>query len=105
MKRALNKKISLQPDRLSKPAATKFDSQDRGVVPKISKQVRSPTILRWFRGGYSPGYNLAITIGGMVFVETMVMAVGNFYRSLPYYHQVILNAAVMTVIILLLRYL
>ena len=104
MKLSLDQKIGLQPDTPSKPAEAKLDSQNRGVVPNSSEEARSPTILRWFRGRYSPGYNLAITIGGIVIAEAIAMAVVYFYRSLPYYQQVILDATVMTVIIFPLLY-
>ena len=104
MKLSLHKKISLQPDTPSEPAEAKLDAQNRGVVSKSSEEARSSGILKWFRGRYSPGYNLGITICGIVIAEAIAMAVVYFYRSLPYYQQVVLDAAVMTVIIFPLLY-
>jgi len=105
MNLSLHKKISLQPDTPSKLEGAKFDSQDQKTMLKGSEEARSSRILKWFRGRYSPGYNLAITICGIIIAEAMAMAVVYFYRSLPYYQQVILDATVMSVIILPLLYL
>lgn len=57
------------------------------------------------RGRFSPGHNLAITIGGIVVAEAIAMVVVYFFRSLPYYQLIFLDAAVMTVIIFPLIYL
>jgi signal transduction histidine kinase len=54
--------------------------------------------------GYSPGFILLITIVGIALAETIAMAVIYFFRYLPYYQQVLLDAAVMTVIIFPLLY-
>lgn len=52
----------------------------------------------------SPGYILAITIGGIALAEVIAMIVVYYLRYLPYYQQVLLDAFVMTVIIFPLLY-
>lgn len=53
---------------------------------------------------YSSGYNLLIIVSGIVLAETIAMVVVYFYQHLPYYQQVLLDAAVMTIIITPLLY-
>jgi len=78
---------------------------------ELSHKERDPTVrndsdpspsepnLKWIEERYSPRYNLLITIGGIAIAESIAMVVVYFFRHLPYYQQVILDAAVMTVII------
>jgi PAS domain S-box-containing protein len=53
---------------------------------------------------FSLGYNLTIIIGGVAIAEVIAMGVVYFYRFLPYYQQVLLDATVMAVIIFPLIY-
>ena len=53
---------------------------------------------------YSPGYNMFITISGIVIAEIFAMGVVYFNLALPFYQQVILDAGVITVIIVPLLY-
>jgi PAS domain S-box-containing protein len=60
--------------------------------------------LNRIQGKFSPGYNLFIIISGIAVAEIIAMIVVYFYRTLPYYLQVALDAALMTVIIFPLIY-
>jgi PAS domain S-box-containing protein len=53
---------------------------------------------------YSPRHILAITIGGIALAEVIAMIFVYYVRDWPYYQQVILDAAIMTVIIFPLLY-
>src|SRR6266498_234393 len=73
-------------------------------VSEISSQSkrgnpRSASEANWILGRYSPGYNLIITIGGIAIAETIAMVIVYFYKFLPYYQQVLIDATIMTVII------
>jgi len=89
-----------------------ISSQDNGDNPRSlvrkvgtsSKGLRSANDIKWIKGRFSPGYNLAITIGGIAIAEVIAMIIVYFYRFLPYYQQVLMDAAVMTVIIFPLLY-
>lgn len=50
-------------------------------------------------GRHSPRYTLLITVAGIAVAEVIAMIIVYFFRSRPYYQQVILDAIVMTVII------
>lgn len=56
------------------------------------------------QGKYSPLFILLITIIGIAMAETIAMIVVYFERHLPYYQQVAIDAAVMTVIIFPILY-
>src|SRR5512145_2805279 len=56
------------------------------------------------QGKQSPLYSLVVLIVGIAVAEVIAMIVVYFYRDLPYYQQVFLDAAVMTVIIFPLLY-
>ena len=56
------------------------------------------------QGKYSPLFILLITIIGIAMAETIAMIVVYFERHLPYYQQVVIDAAVMTVIIFPILY-
>lgn len=58
----------------------------------------------WTKGRYSTGYNLIVIVSGIVIAETIAMIVVYFFQHLPYYQQVVLDAAVMTLIITPLLY-
>jgi PAS domain S-box-containing protein len=60
--------------------------------------------LKRIQGKYSPASILLITIMGIVIAEIIAMVVVYFFRYLPYYQQVLLDASVMTVIIFPLLY-
>lgn len=60
--------------------------------------------LRQIPGKFSPGRILAITIGGIAIAELIAMIVVYYYRFLPYYLQIFLDAAIMLVIIFPLLY-
>jgi len=53
---------------------------------------------------YFPGYILLIIVLGIALAEVIAMIVVYYYRHLPYYEQVLLDATVMTVIIFPLLY-
>jgi PAS domain S-box-containing protein len=53
---------------------------------------------------FSPGPILTITIGGIAFAEVIAMIVVYYFRDLPYFQQVLIDAAIMTVIIFPLLY-
>jgi len=60
--------------------------------------------LKRIQGRYSPASILLITILGIAAAEGIAMIVVYFYRDLPYYQQVLLDASVMTVIIFPILY-
>jgi len=60
--------------------------------------------LKSIQGKYSPGAILLITIMGIAIAEIIAMMVVYFFRYLPYYQQVFLDAGIMTVIIFPLLY-
>jgi len=60
--------------------------------------------LRKIQGRYSPVSVLLITIIGIAVAEIIAMIVVYFYRHLPYYQQVLLDASIMTVIIFPILY-
>jgi len=60
--------------------------------------------LRKIQGNYSPISILLITVAGIALAEIIAMIVVYFQRHLPYYQQVLIDAAVMTVIIFPLLY-
>jgi len=60
--------------------------------------------LKSIQGKYSPGVILLITIMGIAVAEIIAMVVIYFFRDLPYYQQVLLDAGIMTVIIFPLLY-
>jgi len=64
-----------------------------------SEKFGSDIDLKQLSRRYSPGFNLIMTVGGIAIAETIAMVVVYYFRSLPYYQQVALDAAVMTVII------
>ena len=76
-------------------------SPRRATVPERPHTARA---LKWIRDLYSPGYNLIVTIGGIAIAESIAMIIVYFYRFLPYYQQVLMDAAVMTMIIAPLLY-
>ena len=55
--------------------------------------------LRGIQGKYSPWVMLLITIAGIAIAEIIAMIVVYFFRHLPYYQQVLFDAAIMTAII------
>ena len=55
--------------------------------------------LRGIQGKYSPGVMLLITIVGIAIAEIIAMFFVYFLRHLPYYQQVLFDAAIMTTII------
>ena len=61
--------------------------------------------LKKIQGKYSPASILLITIIGIAMAEIIAMIVVYFQRQLPYYQQVLIDAAVMTVIIFPILYL
>lgn len=71
-------------------------------VPGASRQDDSLTKIQ---GRFSPVFILLITILGIAVAEIIAMIVVYFYRHLPYYQQVAIDAAVMTVIIFPILYL
>ena len=60
--------------------------------------------LKNISGGHSPRSILLITIMGIAIAEILAMVVVYFFQYLPYYQQVLLDAAIMTVIIFPLLY-
>ena len=60
--------------------------------------------LRPIRGLFSPLPVLIITIGGIAIAEVIAMIFVYYYRFLPYYQQILLDATIMTVIIFPLLY-
>jgi len=60
--------------------------------------------LKKIQGRFSPASILLITVLGIAVAEIIAMVVVFFYRYLPYYQQVLLDAAVMMVIIFPLLY-
>jgi PAS domain S-box-containing protein len=60
--------------------------------------------LKRIQGKYSPGFILLVTIVSIAVAEIIAMIVVYFQRHLPYYQQVIIDAAVMTVIIFPILY-
>jgi PAS domain S-box-containing protein len=60
--------------------------------------------LKKIQGRYSPGFILMITIAGIVMAEIVAMIVVYFQRHLPYPQQVLIDAAIMTVIVFPILY-
>jgi len=60
--------------------------------------------LKRIQGRFSPVSVLLITITGIAVAEIIAMIVVYFYRYLPYYQQVLIDASVMTVIIFPILY-
>lgn len=76
-------------------------------IPEKPNRMESRSGIRsakWRLGRDSSAYNLLIIVSGIVLAETIAMGVVYFYQHLPYYAQVLLDAAVMTVIITPLLY-
>jgi PAS domain S-box-containing protein len=71
----------------------------------ISDILQTANGLRQIQGKFSPGRILAITIGGIALAEVIAMIVVYYYKFLPYYLQIILDAAIMLAIIFPLLYL
>lgn len=69
-----------------------------------SNDIRRDDELRKIQGRYSPGSILLITIIGIAVAEIFAMVVVYFLQQLPYYQQVFIDAAIMTVIIFPLLY-
>ena len=92
----VRRKESLRPGGFSKRAG--------GTVRGIIHEAQSANDMKWFQGGYVPGYNLIVTIVGIAIAEVIAMLVVYFFRDLPYYQQVLLDDAVMTLIIFPLLY-
>jgi len=70
----------------------------------ISEPIQKDQDLKKIQGRYSPASILLITIIGIAMAETIAMIVIYFFKYLPYYQQVFLDAAIMTVIIFPLLY-
>lgn len=66
---------------------------------------RQDVSLKKIQGKYSPVSILLITVIGIAVAEIIAMVVVYFFRHLPYYQQVAIDAAVMTVIIFPILYL
>ncbi len=75
-----------------------------GVVSVMSDTFQHDTDLKKIQGRYSPGSILLITIFGIAMAEILAMIVVYYFRYMPYYQQVFLDAAFMTVIIFPLLY-
>ncbi len=60
--------------------------------------------LKKIQGRFSPIFILLITLLGIAVAEVIAMIVVYFYRDLPYYQQVLIDAAVMSVIIFPILY-
>lgn len=72
------------------------------TTPNASRQDDS---LKKIQGKYSPTSILLITVLGIAVAEIFAMIVVYSFRSLPYYQQVMIDAAVMTVIVFPILYL
>ncbi|HSG43420.1 MAG TPA: GAF domain-containing protein [Anaerolineales bacterium] len=70
----------------------------------ISDDYSHDVDLEKIQGKYSPASVFSITIIGIAMAEVIAMVVVYFQRQLPYYQQVLIDAAVMTVIIFPLLY-
>ena len=70
----------------------------------ISDSFQQNSDLKKIQGKYSPFAILLITILGIAVAEVIAMVVVYFQRHLPYYQQVIIDSAVMTVIIFPILY-
>ena len=77
------------------PGSTASRSSDGGPSTSDAKR---------FQRRYSPRRSLIVTIGGIALAETIAMIAVYFFRSRPYYQQVVLDASLMTVIIFPLLY-
>lgn len=105
MKPGVNFPPSARKKTLLQPSDVEFaESSNSGRHPSPHETVPRLSGKGWIRGSYSPEYNLVVTISGIAIAETIAMLVIYSYRFLPYYQQVFLDAAVMTVIILPLLY-
>jgi PAS domain S-box-containing protein len=60
--------------------------------------------LKRIQGKFSPRHILAITIGGIAIAEVIAMIVVYYFKFLPYYLQIFLDAAIMVAIIFPLLY-
>jgi hypothetical protein len=67
----------------------------------ISDYFQLSNDVRPIRGLFSPLPILIITIGGIAIAEVVAMIFVYYYRFLPYYQQILLDATIMTVIIFL----
>lgn len=70
-----------------------------------SDMPRQDDSLKKIQGKYSPASILLITVIGIAVAEIIAMIVVYFFRHLPYYQQVAIDSAVMTVIIFPILYL
>lgn len=70
----------------------------------VADSSRYHNSLKNIQGRYSPGVILLITTLGIAIAETIAMIVVYFYRHLPYYQQIFMDAVVMLAIIFPLLY-
>jgi len=80
-----------------------FHNQDNTSASTLD-DLQQDDGLKKIQGRYSPAFILLITIVGIAVAEIIAMIVVYFLRHLPYYQQVIIDAAVMTVIIFPILY-
>jgi len=85
-----------------KPTAAKLGFTDRAL--NTASEIFRNDDLKNLREGTSPKSILLIMIIGIALAETIAMIVIYFFKYLPYYQQVLMDAAVMTVIIFPLLY-
>jgi len=86
--------------------------RSKNSIPENSENIlnlkadafRQDEALKRIQGRYSPTSVFLITIVGIAMAETVAMIVVYYQRQLPYYQQVLLDAAIMTVIIFPLLY-
>ena len=86
-----------------KPTTDKSSLSGR-VARDMSDTFQHDTDLKKIQGRYSPASILLITIFGIAMAEILAMIVVYYFRYLPYYQQIFLDAAFMTVIIFPLLY-